>query len=83
MINIMMTKMVATIMMLIQKRPPRHETGEGGDDTFEKDGGDYVDSVAATTLAGGGRRWRGRPERDLEGVGAREVGQQACSGGWL
>ena len=36
-------------MMLIQKRPPRHETGEGGDDTFEKDGGDYVDSVAATT----------------------------------
>ena len=57
--------------------------GEGGDDTYEKDGGDYVDSVAATTLAGGGRRWRGRPERDLEGVGAREVGQQACSGGWL
>ena len=57
--------------------------GEGGDDTYEKDGGDYVDSVAATTLTGGGRGWCGRPERDLEGVGAGEVGQQARSGGRL
>ena len=67
--------------MMIQKQPPWQEAGEGGDDTNEKDDDDYP--VAATTLAGGGRRWRGRPERDLEGVGAREVGQQACSGGWL
>ena len=53
--------------------------GEGGDDTNEKDG----DIVAATTLARGGRRWHGRPERDLEGVRAGEVGQQARPGGRL